>query len=176
MSQDCLGGCGRTLNTSEISGAAECCREDGYNSRGNRFGTFYNQLCCLCATKRGFDLTIANHGGCCKNCLQFNVSVHLSSHEHLHLDSLCAKLASLIYDAGHDLNAVRGRLLDHFEILGENRLEGQQGGGPAYMVLRALFQLPLIVVVFRGSTNLMDWIVNTGSNLVGVGPDGEVRL
>jgi hypothetical protein len=49
-----------------------------------------------------------------------------------------------------------------------------QGGGPAYMVLRALFDLPLIIVIFRGSTNLMDWIVNSGSNLVGVGPDGEV--
>jgi len=135
MPQTCEGGCGRTLDTSELAGAAECCREDGYNSRGHRFGKFYAQLCCLCATKKGFDLTIANHGGCCQHCLQLNMKDLAVSHEHLHLDSLCAKLASMIYDAGNGGNSVRARLQGHFEILGENRLGGQQ-------VMMTLFSFP----------------------------------
>ena len=126
MTRSCAGGCGRTLDTSELAGAAECCREDGYNSRGHRFGKFYEQLCCLCATKKGFDLTIANHGGCCQHCLQLNMKDLAASHQHLHLDSLCAKLASMIYDAANGGNSVRARLQGHFEILGENRLAGQQ--------------------------------------------------
>ena len=78
---------------SERAGADQCARDDGYNSRGHRFGQFYDKLCCACATKRGFDLTIANHGGACGNCLARNIQ-DLSAHPHLHLDMLCAKLSN----------------------------------------------------------------------------------
>ena len=66
--------------------------------RGHRFGQFYAKLCCACAIKRGFDLTIANHGGACGNCLARNIE-SLSSHTHLHLDTLCAKLSNMIYES-----------------------------------------------------------------------------
>jgi hypothetical protein len=100
-------------------------------------------------------------------------------HKYLHVDSLCAKLANIVYKAGDA--GVRACVQDHFEILAENRLQrpgqgdestppspgGPRAGaggssGPAFWVLRALFDLPLIVVVFRGSQNLIDWIVNSG--------------
>ena len=85
------------------------------SSRNHRFGKFYDSLCCLCATKRGFDLTIAGHGGACRVCLAKNVT-DLHSQPHLHLDALCAKLSRMVYNMS---NAVRSQLSGHFEILAE---------------------------------------------------------
>ena len=142
------------------------------SSRNHRFGKFYDSLCCLCATKRGFDLTVAGHGGACRVCLAKNVT-DLHSQPHLHLDALCAKLSRMVYNMS---NAVRSQLSGHFEILAENGLgdcaREAQTAGPGFVVLRALFNVPLILVVFRGSTSLIDWMVNTGATVVGVGPEG----
>ena len=137
---------------SERAEAHECGRDDGYNSRGHRFGQFYDKLCCICATKQGFDLTISNYGGCCANCLTNNIN-DLKSHPHLHLDALCAKLSNMIYQSKDLGNSLRSRLQDHFEIIAENKIDGDQTvdgstvtekPGPCYLVLRALFKLPLI--------------------------------
>ena len=110
---------------SERAGADQCARDDGYNSRGHRFGQFYDKLCCACATKRGFDLTIANHGGACGNCLARNIQ-DLSAHPHLHLDTLCAKLSRMIYESEDMQNTVQARLKEHFEITAHNKLGGDK--------------------------------------------------
>mmetsp|Transcript_34494 Transcript_34494/g.55642 ORF Transcript_34494/g.55642 Transcript_34494/m.55642 type:complete len:136 (-) Transcript_34494:957-1364(-) len=101
--------CGITKSGSTNPGAEDCWRDDGYNSRGNRFGKFYNTFCCTCATKEGFDLTIAGHGGSCNNCLAKNMR-DLKAHPHLHLDTLCSKLSHMIYESKKKENTVLLRL------------------------------------------------------------------
>ena len=151
--------------------------------RGHRFGQFYAKLCCACATKRGFDLTIANHGGACGNCLARNIE-SLGSHTHLHLDTLCAKLSNMIYESQEESQtSVQDRLKEHFEITAHNKLGGDteedangqkvEKIGPCFLVLRALFDLPLIIVVFRGSQSVVDWLVNGSSTVVGIGREGQ---
>ena len=85
--------CKRTKTSSADAKENECGRDEGYNSRRNRYGKHYTTLCCTCAVQSGFDLTIADYGGCCRQCLARNI-VELETHQNLHLDTLCAKLSS----------------------------------------------------------------------------------
>mmetsp|Transcript_43927 Transcript_43927/g.138673 ORF Transcript_43927/g.138673 Transcript_43927/m.138673 type:complete len:458 (-) Transcript_43927:141-1514(-) len=165
--------CGAARSSSDSARKGECNRVDGYNKRGNRYAKFYDCLCCHCACMRGHDLTI--YGGCCKNCLSKSLE-SLQSCKSLHLDSLCAFLSDLIYHGDVDRLSFKSVVEDQFHLVGANGLakgEGTEETGPGFAVLADKIGLNLIIVVFRGSATFMDWIVNLGSNLYGIGPDGQ---